>query len=64
MLEPETEFDKRVQAAIEKRRKFELGITNAADSASQIEGYRDIMPVDAHDHDYLSSDSENIGQTM
>lgn len=58
MLEPDTAFDKRVQEAIEKRWKFELGITNAADSASQVEGYRDNTPVDAYDHDYLSSDSE------
>lgn len=64
MLEPDKEFDKRVQAAIEKRRKFELGITNAADSASQVEGYRDNIPVDACDRDYLSSDSETIAQTM
>ncbi|KAK1395045.1 transcription termination factor MTERF2, chloroplastic [Heracleum sosnowskyi] len=64
MLESDTEFDKRVQAAIEKRRKFELGITNAADSVSQVEGYRDDIPVDACDQNYLSSDSETIAQTM
>lgn len=61
MLEPDTEFDKRVQAKVENRRKFELGITNSADSASQVEGYRDNISVDACDHDYLSSDSETVG---
>lgn len=64
MLEPDLDFDRRVQAAVEKRRKFEHGMTDAADSESQAEGYRDNIAVGACDHDYRYSDSETIVQTM
>lgn len=64
MLEPDTDFDKRVQEAVEKRRKFELGFNGAAESEAQAEGYTDNIPVDACDHDYPSSDSGTITQTM
>ncbi|KAL1831553.1 hypothetical protein ACET3Z_001204 [Daucus carota] len=64
MLEPDTDFDKRVQEAVEKRRKFELGFNGTAESEAQAEGYTDNIPVDACDHDYPSSDSGTITQTM
>lgn len=59
----DTEFDQRVQAAVERRRKFELGIMDEQASESQGDGFSERILVDTGGHDYPYSDSETSEQS-
>lgn len=59
----DTEFDQRVQAAVERRRKFELGIMDEQASEPQGDGCSERILVDTCGHDYPYTDSETSEQS-